>query len=76
MPAPDGVSSLHSKVAADSEEVNVKDCEVDFVGPVGPPVIVVSGGGGGATASTTTVPVISGCTEHTNAYVPTASNWQ
>ncbi len=66
VPAPDGVSSLHSNVAPVSVEVNVNDGAVEFVRPVGPPVMVVSGGVGAA--STMTVPFIStGCTAHTNA---------
>ncbi len=47
VPAPAGVSSLHSNVAFGSE-VNVNDGAVTFVRPFGPPVIVVSG----ATVST------------------------
>jgi hypothetical protein len=43
VPAPAGVSSLHSNVAPASEE-NANDGAVPFVTPVGPPVIVVSGG--------------------------------
>ena len=43
VPAPAGVSSLHSNVAPASDE-NVNDGDVEFVVPVGPPVIVVSGG--------------------------------
>ena len=43
MPAPAGVSSLHSNVAFGSD-VNVNDGAVEFVVPVGPPVIDVSGG--------------------------------
>ena len=50
VPAPAGVSSLHSNVAPGSA-VNVNDGAVTFVGPVGPAVIVVSG----ATVSTVNV---------------------
>jgi hypothetical protein len=42
VPAPAGVSSLHSNVAPGSEE-NVNDWLVADVVPVGPPVIAVSG---------------------------------
>ena len=48
VPAPAGVSSLHSNVAPGSGDENVNDGAVTFVGPVGPAVIVVSG----ATVST------------------------
>ena len=47
VPAPAGVSNLHSNVAFGSE-VNVNDTFVWLITPVGPPVIVVSG----ATVST------------------------
>jgi hypothetical protein len=43
VPAPAGVSSLHSNVEPLSEDVNVNDGAVTVVVPVGPPVIVVSG---------------------------------
>ena len=48
VPAPAGVSSLHSNVEPAIDDVNVNDGAVTFVGPVGPVlVIVVSGAGGG-----------------------------
>ena len=47
VPAPAGVSSLHSNVAPASDE-NVNDADVWLITPVGPPVIIVSG----ATVST------------------------
>src|SRR5215207_6366536 len=43
VPAPAGVSSLHSNVEPASLAVNVNDGAVPDVVPVGPPVIVVSG---------------------------------
>ena len=76
VPAPDGVFSLHSKLAADCGDVKVKLADVWFVAPLGPLVIDVSGGSGVAVgvgvgvgvdaASTTTEPVICECAEHTN----------
>ena len=83
VPAPAGVSSLHSNVEPAIDDVNVNDGAVTFVGPVGPPVMFVSGAGGGvgvavgvgvgvAAGSTMTVPRMSvAWIWHRNVYVPT-----
>ena len=76
VPAPPGVSSLHSNVAPASE-VNVNDWFVAVVVPLGPPVIVVSG----AAVSTVNVRVAGDASgvprlsvaRTENVYAPSAS---
>ncbi len=76
VPAPAGVSNLHSNVAFGSE-LNVNDGAVALMVPVGPAVIVVSG------AVVSTVNVLDAGADSTlvarsvartrNVYVPSAS---